>query len=141
MFIRILILALLIIAPSCGSSDLSYEKGAIKGTVTLNGEPLASGKIRFVPAVDTVGKITVAEIKDGQYEFDMERCPALGTHKIEIIATRKTGKKIPIPDEPEGTMRDETEQYLPASYNTNSRLTLEVKAGDNQGNFDLKIKK
>ena len=45
-----------------------------------------------------------------------------------------------IPDEPEGTMREVTEQVLPAIYNTSSRLTLEVKEGENEGNFDLKMK-
>lgn len=140
MSIRTLFLALIITAPGCGSSELSYEKGTVKGTVTVNGEPLPTGKIRFIPVVDTVGKITVADINDGNYEFDIERGPAIGNHKIEIIAVRKTGNQIPIPDEPEGTMREETEQYLPAIYNTNSRLKFEVKAGENQGNFDLKMR-
>ena len=113
---RFLILSFLILAYGCSGSDLSYDKAAVHGTVTVNGEPLSSGKIRFIPLVDTVSKLTVADIVDGNYEFDAENGPGVGEH------------------------REVTEQVLPAIYNTSSRLTLEVKEGENEGNFDLKMK-
>ncbi|WP_299459739.1 hypothetical protein [uncultured Gimesia sp.] len=137
---RLLMLALISTAVGCGSSEFSYEKGTVQGMVTINGEPLASGKIRFIPEVGTVGKLTVAEIKDGHYQFDLNKAPAVGNHKIEIIAIRNTGNKIQIPDAPAGTTMEETEQYIPAPYNTSSRLKLEIKAGENEGNFDLKMR-
>tara|TARA_R110002111_G_scaffold126741_5_gene191479 strand:+ start:62646 stop:63071 length:426 start_codon:yes stop_codon:yes gene_type:complete len=138
--LRLLMLALLSTAVGCGSSELSYDKGTVQGTVTVNGEPLPSGKIRFIPEVKTIGKLTAADITDGRYQFDLEKAPAVGSHRIEIIAMRNTGNKIQIPDAPEGTMMEETEQYIPAPYNTSSRLTLEIKAGENEGNFDLKMR-
>ena len=137
---RSLILSFLILASGCSGSDLTYDKAAVHGTVTVNGEPLSSGEIRFIPLVDTVSKLTVADIVDGNYEFDVENGPGVGEHRVEIISIRKTGEKVQIPDEPEGTMREVTEQVLPAIYNTSSRLTLEVKEGENEGNFDLKMK-
>ena len=111
---RFLILSFLILAYGCSGSDLSYDKAAVHGTVTVNGEPLSSGKIRFIPLVDTVSKLTVADIVDGNYEFDAENGPGVGEHRVEIISIRKTGEKVQIPDEPEGTMREVTEQVLRA---------------------------
>jgi len=65
--------------------------------------------------------------------------PAGGTSRVEIRWDRKTGKKSPgVPPAPPDTMIEETEEAVPARYNTQSELTAEVKPGQNAFNFEPK---
>jgi hypothetical protein len=82
----------------------------VSGTVTLQGKPLAEGKVTFYLAND---QFVGSKIKDGKYLID--RVPA-GTCKVTI-----TGKGVP------------------GKYGTEeaSSLTVEVKKG---GEFDFDLK-
>ena len=49
---------------------------------------------------------------------------------------KPTGKKVPTPGDP-GTTMDETAQVIPPQYNTQSKLTADIKSGSNTADFAL----
>jgi hypothetical protein len=73
-------------------------------------------------------------IEEGKYTA---RVP-VGTAKVEIRVPRVFGKsKV---REGPGAGEDLVEESLPARYNDNSELKLEVKSGKNPKDWDLKSK-
>jgi hypothetical protein len=126
--------ALLLIA---GCDGGHAERGALHGKVTLDGKPLASGSIMFVPIKGTHGVVTGGEIKDGRYELSAATGPAIGWNRVEIRAARNTGKMIPKPFAPPGQMIPEQIEAIPPQYNTTSTLKVEIKPGENTANFEV----
>lgn len=120
----------------CGGPS-GPERAEVFGTVTFDGEPISQGSISFLPQEGTNGPSAGGLIVDGKYDVS-ERGPALGSYRVEIQSSRKTGKKIEAgPPSPPGTMIDEIEMYIPTKYNRESGLTVEVKSGRNEFNFKL----
>ncbi|MCA9050249.1 MAG: hypothetical protein KDA89_16050, partial [Planctomycetaceae bacterium] len=62
--------------------------------------------------------------------------PVLGTHRVEIEATRETGRTEPNRQIP-GEEIPVVEQYLPEKYNASSQLTVTIRSGSNEASFDL----
>lgn len=130
-----------LLTTGCGGSD----RPSVSGKVTLDGTAIEEGEIRFVPTKFTLGKeaptTTGAAIKQGAYEVPSETGPLPGAYRVEIRASRKTGKREPaVPPAPPGTMIDITEQYVPAKYNRDSELTLDITKGRNKKDFELSSK-
>jgi hypothetical protein len=73
---------------------------------------------------------------DGKYSLDNTRGPFPGKYKVEILWNKKTGKKVGTPGDP-GVQMDETQQILPAKYNTATTLTADIGSGSNTKDFDL----
>jgi hypothetical protein len=99
----------------------------VTGTVTWNGAPLAEGDILFEPAdgkgVPGAGKITAGR-------FRLRTTP--GKKKIQVHATRDTGKIDPVMQSPV------REALIPERFNARTTLTRDVTAGgDNHFVFDL----
>jgi hypothetical protein len=87
------------------------ETGSVEGKVTLNGKPLAKGKVVFHPKE---GKPVEAEIKDGQYKA--KDVPAGATTVVV------EGEGVPKPFQDAKT----------------TPLQLEVKKGKQTHDFELK---
>ncbi len=124
-----------------GGSSEHIEQAAVTGTVTYDGKPLASGNILFVPDVDASGKplrgqAVQATITDGTYSLTAEAGPVVGSNKVQITATRKTGKF----QESDGQKIEIEQQYLPAKYNSNTTLKQDITAGENTADFTLDAK-
>ena len=75
-----------------------------------------------------------------QRVFHAQWLTTLGEKIVRIIASCKTGRKIPIPPPARpGTMIDERIQCIPKQYNEQSTLRVQITPGkDNTHNFDLK---
>ena len=109
---------------------------SVSGTVTYQGEPVREGNIRLSPVKGTSGPVTGARIEDGTFRTPRVDSPFTGTYRVEITASRKTGRTIRRP--PLHLEEEEYEQYLPVRYNKQSELTMEVTSdGDNEFNFAL----
>lgn len=133
------VLVLALVVSGCGGSS-GPERNSISGKVTLDGQPVEEGQITFTPTGDK-GTVTGAEIKAGAYSVPKENGPVIGSHKVSIRASRKTGRQVPaVAPAPDGTMIDVTEEYIPTKYNFESTLTAEVKSGDNK-NVDFALTK
>jgi hypothetical protein len=126
-----LLLTALLLAVGCGDQN----EAEVSGAVTVDGVPMASGAIQFVPE-DGQSKTTGGAIKDGRYSVKVP----VGRMKVSISMPKESRKKklYNTPDSPVGTMYDEG---LPAKYNEKSELTLEVKPGRNPKDWELQGKK
>lgn len=125
------LIAALVLAACAGCSAKSNE-GLVRGTVTLDGQPLREGRILLVSA-DQSSPSAEAAIAAGQFEA---KAP-LGQKRVEIRAPKITGKKK-MYDTPDSPAIDVVVELLPAKYNVNSELTMSVDGAEQTKNFDLK---
>jgi hypothetical protein len=106
----------------CGSSQ---GGSIVSGQVTLDGQPLANGQIVFEPQGQ--GKMSVAQIGNGDYCLPKSFGLQPGTYTVRITSLRSTGQKV----KPASYSQDQTpaevyEQFLPAKYNQSSELIMTV---------------
>jgi hypothetical protein len=127
-------LFLTLLAFGCGGGD-----AAVQGTVTLDGAPVESGFVSFIPADKApAGPTGRASIVKGHYTIPSSGQLKPGLYRVEVQAPRKTGKKIAAGSPaPPGTMVDEEVEAVPEKYNKKSTLQKEVKAGSNA--IDLEV--
>jgi hypothetical protein len=114
----------------CSAGSAQQE---ISGAVTLDGQQVLDGHLRFEP-VD--GKTSSAEafVKDGQYTAKLTP----GRYKVEIYSPRSKGKmvnRVPGP----GEKVEVVEETIPARYNTNTQLKVDVEKGKKDG-YDFPLK-
>jgi len=121
-----------------GCSQAPYP---VKGSVTYNGKPVEEGTITFEPA-DGNGPPLGGAIQNGEYDFI---APIETNNKfiVRILGMRKTGRRIEAGmPAPKGTMVDEVERFIPASYNEKSTLSASLPpANADRIDFNLKGKK
>ena len=123
----------LLMLVGCGQTD---DRRSLEGTVTLDGVPLAEGNIALRPLPGTGGPTAGGNITEGKFAISPEQGTFVGTFRVEITATRKTGRKVMDPILQ--TEIDETEQFIPVRFNRQSELTAEVTAdGPNRFEFAL----
>jgi len=128
-----------ILAPTAllvvGCGDAEPPRLPVTGKVSLDGKPLPTGQVTFVPLEGRTA--AVAEVRDGVFQADRSTGPAPGRYQVEIYAVEPTGKKIPNPDAPGSTI-DEERDLVPDRYNVRSELVAEVKPdADNSYEFSL----
>ena len=115
---------------TCGCDGAKFVE--VSGTVTVDGAPIESGAITFLPA-DGQTPTAGGEIKDGKYRVKVP----VGVMKVSISAPKVVGKKkiYPTPDSPEMPV---TVEALPERFNEKTELTFEVKSsGSNEKNWEL----
>jgi hypothetical protein len=124
----------------CSSSGAeNVERAAVSGIVTLDGSPLPSGVIRFIPEGRTTGPQTTATVSNGSFMLPDDLGPVVGKHRIEIDSTDLGGLE---PDDEQALDRLRAEKTrkrieivrIPPVYNRQSKLTVHVPP---EGRFDL----
>jgi hypothetical protein len=133
---RVLILGLMALCLGCGKGD-GLNRAAVNGRVTLNGAEIAAGTIAFYPTKGLKGPVAGGAIKNGQYAIGADRGPVVGPNRVEIHASKKSGRKTQAPMADPGVMADETVEAVPEQYNTRSTLVAEVKPGTNMLDYEL----
>jgi hypothetical protein len=111
----------------CGTGD-GLTRGPVKGRVTVGGQPLAKGRILFLPVAPSTGPTVSAAIVNGNYELPSREGPIVGPNRVEVEAELDLGFAIddeaafakrggrPLPPSP-----------IPPSFNRNSTLVIEIK--------------
>ena len=130
------ILPALLVADGCQQRK-GPPRAAVSGRVTLDGKEIEQGSIAFKAVGPNAGMAAGGPIKNGRYSVDKDRGPVIGQNRIEIKSTRTSGKQVQAPLRDPGQMTDEIVEAIPAMYNSQSTLEREVKAVDNQFDFDL----
>jgi hypothetical protein len=133
----------MIMAISCSGCGANQgpRRVAIEGRIRVDGLPLASGVIRFIPTSATGGPAAVAVVTNGAYSFAADDGPVVGTHRVEIEAAGYL--PFPLDDEESAAQwamagNAVPRNPLPGIYNTHSTLAVEVAAdGGRQFDFDL----
>lgn len=140
-----LALAHLLWLSGCGGPS-GPERALVRGTVTLDGVPIAEGTIVFLPDEGLQGPSTGGKIQDGAFLLPRDVGPILGPHRIEIQAVRIEGtSQIEGVSGAEsgpsaGGSVDNVVMYIPEKYNTKSILKEVIKPGENELLFDLVTK-
>ena len=119
----------------CGSGGV--RRVEVSGEVTLDGQPLDNASVLFSPTGK--GPSAGGKIEAGTFRIERSRGPRPGPYRVEITAYRPTGQRVvadpSMPDE----MVDVTKQIIPACYNQQSELEVELSAdGENHLAFHLK---
>jgi hypothetical protein len=116
----------------CGGGEAPLPRAAVSGTVTLDGQPLQEGVVRFVPIDNTAGPKTSVIVSQGKFSADAEQGPIVGKHRIEIESTDDGGYAMD--DEQaiqklreSGVTRIDVVR-VPPNYNSHSTLTETVSA-------------
>jgi hypothetical protein len=127
---RYLVICIVVALATTGCSKNSNH-AVVRGTVTIDGKPLESGFVAFYP-LDGKGKTAGARIFKGSYETKQD-VPIVNM-RVEIVSRTATS--------PEGTHPDKivVADIVPKKYNVDSKMTLEVKQGVNEQNYDLTSK-
>lgn len=123
------LLPVVLILIGCGGKSSGPPTADVKGKVTLDGAPLASGKIVF----DEGASIPAAEldIKDGVYSGPV----LVGSKTVRISSYKEAPQKGPMKGPGYDTMQV---NILPAKYHSGSKETREVKAGG-PNEFDFAV--
>ena len=130
----------------CGGSTASqgdFVRNPVTGTVTLDGNALMKGSIRFFP-LETTGASTITggAILDGKFKLDEKTGLPAGKYKVTISATSGSSEPVDPDKLMSGEVTEESpEELIPAKYNSESELTCEVKADSpNELKFELTTK-
>ena len=102
------------------------------GTAQYDGQLISDGDIVFLPE-DGKGRPDGGKIVDGKFRFSV----TAGKKRAEIRASRENPNKLVDSMTEPGKKVPAREDYIPARYNTNSELTLEVVSGENAIDFEL----
>lgn len=127
----------LLFVAGCGQDD-GLERAAVKGRVTVAGQPLARGRILFRPLSPTQGPTVSAAVTDGGYEIVEKDGPVVGRQRVEVEAELPLGFALddesafakmngrPLPPNP-----------IPPAFNTQSLLVAEIESGENS--YDVTV--
>jgi hypothetical protein len=115
-----------------GCSGSKDKPVSVSGTVDLDGKPLPEGTVTLVGEGGTAP--TKFDVKEGKFEG----MASPGKKRVEIRAF-KIGKPTKMATE---VIEATPENYIPAAYNTESKMTAEGGAGGglNPSKFDVKSK-
>ena len=103
-------------------------KGTVKGTVTLDGQPIDGGVITFVPS-DGNSQPEAVTIAAGEYSVTMP----VGDKRVEIYWAPSSGQV----GDTATQGREQIVQRIPAKYNAQSTLTHTVTKGEARKDFAL----
>lgn len=127
--LMIVFIGSLVLLGGCGPADGLAD---VRGTVTLNGKPLANATIEFQPLEPGQSPSSAKTDESGNYRL-MYTLSAVGVvpgkHRI-TISTAETCF-----DDEGGEY--ESEELVPAEYNRDSELQRTVESGRNRIDFDL----
>lgn len=115
----IIALTIIPLVSGCNSTVDGNGFFEIDGTVTWNGEPLDNGWIIF-RAKDETSRNVSSPIKDGGFSVKIQE----GEKIVEVTAEREVSGKFT-----RGASGEEVpakESYIPAKYNTNSELKVDI---------------
>lgn len=103
----------------------------VKGTVQLDGKPMPEGEVHFV----TNGKPPeIIPVKDGTFEG--KAMP--GERQVQFAKYRPATIPPGVPKSMHALIAQGKENYLPAKYHRESKMTVEVKdSGVNEFSFEI----
>jgi hypothetical protein len=136
----------LVVTAGCdGGGDYEgAERAPVSGTVTLDGNPVPWGTINFQPESQS-GRMSFAPIEDGAYSIPEERGPNLGQYKVRIDgyaekpagAAEEEETEVEEEDAEDGDEVSAGPNIVPAKYNLQTTLQVEIVSGENTHDFPL----
>jgi hypothetical protein len=129
-YLMLSLVLLVLISAGCGSKGPILA--AVKGSVSLKGEPVGSGTISFIP-LENQGDAVGLPIVNGKYEVAMNRGLPPGKYRVELRWQKETGKMTKDPDN--GDEVPVTTEGMPPEFHENSTLEVAIEEGENVKDF------
>lgn len=134
-FVVLGMLGLLLPVAGCGGGSDTPDVLPVTGIITLDGDPLEGAQVEFQPQSTSENQAAVPSYattdKSGAYTLKLGpgrvEGAMPGTHQVRITKY--------LPPAEDGTSG---EQILPAKFNSESELTVEV-TSDNQDGYDFDL--
>jgi hypothetical protein len=128
-----LLLGCLVLCSGCNAQG----RRALGGSVTFQDRPVDHGTITFLTTSGPPGRVGGGLIRKGRYDIPAAQGLEPGVYRVAISAPGPGGTLSP--EEIAAGASAKARETLPAAYNTESTLTIEVKAnGSTQFDFHLK---
>lgn len=124
----------------CSShKDPRGERAAVRGLVTLDGTPVARGRIVFRSAGDGDAIKATGLIEEGVYRIAPESGPLVGPARVEIHpAMRELEEFDSAREQNKGQIPKMSLVDIPERYGRGTELTVEIAAGsENEFDFPL----
>jgi hypothetical protein len=136
-------MALAMAALGCGGGVPDERpRVAVKGMVTLDGQPLENAVIRFVPFPEVNGPTTSIAITSGKFDLPPSSGPVAGKHRIEIESTDHGGiapdDEAALAELAAGKRKLAKTVKIPAIYNSRSTLERTIQA-DSPNEFEFTL--
>jgi hypothetical protein len=109
------------------------SKSSVNGTVTFDGQPVASGTITFVKTEGALAR-EGAIIKDGTFQTNLPP----GNYKIELNAQKVVGTRKQKGFDGKDEEVELTEELFPEQCNAKTMLTTKIDRGPNSVKLDIK---
>lgn len=131
---------ILVLAAAAMGCSRGPRRFALEGRVTVDGGPLESGAMAWIPTAQTGGPTCGGLITGGRFSIPAAEGAREGEYRVEITATRQSEQADSIGLDGQ-TKAFAFIQFLPARYNSESELVATVKSsGKNVYAFDLKTR-
>ena len=127
----------------CGPAAL--ERYPVSGTVSIEGNLVPEGRIRFVPLPETPSPLVEGAVKDGLFAIAKDEGPIEGKYRIEVVPA--TEQQFAMDDEAAYAKAAQDSNGAPVLPSTNAaqfansteEMIAEVQAGAvNDFNFQLR---
>ena len=124
-----LAVALVVFGIGCGPSEPKGPKlFPVKGSVTLDGNPMESGEVIFTAPGNA--SVSTFEVKGGSFSGQA----AAGENKVSVMSY-KQGEAVQMGDQKFG---GEKENFIPAQFNHQTTLSAKVaESGANEFKFEV----
>jgi len=124
-----LAVVVLLIANGC-SCERKVPKTEVKGTVTLDGQPMANGDVIFRTA--GTASVDILKVTGGQFAGQAE----IGKRAVEVYSYKTIQMEPGSPGYDPAGMK---QNIIPEKYNARSELTADVvQGGENNFKFEVK---
>jgi hypothetical protein len=132
----LLMIGLFLAIASLGCSNAGEGRAPVAGEIRVGGQPLANGRILFVPLAPNEGPSASALVVNGKYELERKNGPVIGKNRVEVEADIG----VALDDEEAiAKLRGRLpSQPIPPQYNRNSVLVYEVTEGQ-PNTFDIAV--
>ena len=128
---------LIVLLSGCGGGSSTQ---ALSGTVTVDGQPLKMGEIKFTPFQGTTGPIAGAAIENGLFEVPAvaQGLKTGGTYRVEISSMVGSGEWVASPVGL-GGKREALKNIVPARYNIETELQITISADPEENTHDFAL--
>jgi hypothetical protein len=137
-FGRVVALVLVVVLLICTGCGPRSDRLPISGRVNFKSAPLDRGSIRFTSVGAERIMASGTMVQNGAYSISQEQGLRPGNYHVEISSPDRTAPPIMLGQQQGGRGIPVQPERIPAEYNVNSKLTIEVTA-DGANNFDFEI--
>jgi len=123
----------------CGGATDDLPRRAVSGNVTMDGAPLKSAMIQFMPTDPSAATAGAGAITEGKYAIPTADGLVPGAYKVSV--TSAGAALTPPAGSMPGDPLPPAKETIPSTYNSKTTLSATVtEQGPNVFNFELKSK-